>query len=146
MNLGRVLEFACGPYTQTRNILERANVTLESITLSDPIIDLYKKIPGATYHEGKFEANGRSYPVVFNNETVEEWGHKARRARFLAGDKTVMTYDTVVFMNAMLYSKNAIHVVSSASVVSALVKALVLALLSFPFFVRSFIPPTQYSS
>jgi hypothetical protein len=87
---------------------------VESVYLSDPILDFYKKIPGATYHPGDYEVNGQKYSVIFDNSTVEAWGHRARHARSAAGDMAVQTFDTVVFMNALLYSQNAIHVVSFA--------------------------------
>ena len=73
---------------QVRNILERVNATLDSVYLSDPLLEAYKKIPGTTYRDGSYEVNGRKYPVQFNNQTAEEWGRMARHARASVGDKT----------------------------------------------------------
>lgn len=113
INLGHTIEFGCGPYTQVRNIMERVNVTLESLVLSDPIIDLYKKIEGTTYQNGSFTVNGKAYPVSFNNLTTEEWGKQVRRERSMRQDHNYSTFDTVVFMNALIYSQDAVQLLTT---------------------------------
>jgi hypothetical protein len=111
LDFGDTIEFACGPYTQVRNIMERVNVTLKSIALLDPILDLYKEIKGTTYYNDEFMVNGSKFSVSFYASTIEAWGRNARHERASRNNKDYLTYDTVVFMNAMIYSLDAIQIV-----------------------------------
>jgi hypothetical protein len=40
--IGKVIELGCGGYTQLKNIMDRVNVTVEEVTLTDPLIFHYK--------------------------------------------------------------------------------------------------------
>ena len=48
-SLGKVIEYGAGGYTQTRNLLERHNISVESVTLVDPLITQYSKLVGCSY-------------------------------------------------------------------------------------------------
>jgi hypothetical protein len=127
INLGNVIEFGCGGYTQIRNILERTNIntTMDTITLVDPQIDDYKKIDASSYYSGNLkipaippvtnDSSGsrsgsgygsvegipqRTYPTKLSNLTVEEYG-KINKNEY-------NKYDTVIMMNVLVYAQNAI--------------------------------------
>lgn len=58
-----------------RNIMERVNVKVRSITLLDPKLDEYRTIRGCTYESGVFSFGDVSVPsTTLSNLTVEEWG------------------------------------------------------------------------
>mmetsp|Transcript_37748 Transcript_37748/g.65240 ORF Transcript_37748/g.65240 Transcript_37748/m.65240 type:complete len:346 (-) Transcript_37748:82-1119(-) len=100
-DLGHVIEFGAGGYTQTRNILEHTNVSISSVTLIDPQVYDYIKIAGCTYKSGVFEVNNKKYTTYLNNSTVEKFG-VAQRAQGL-----INPYDTVIMMNVLVYSLDA---------------------------------------
>jgi hypothetical protein len=120
-NLGHVIEFGAGGYTQTRNILEHSDATLESVTLVDPQIFDYRSIAASSFASGKLVVPARQamatassassssslpppgYPTVLSNLTVEEF------SRHLGGKQ----YDTVVMMNVLVYARNALEFLSS---------------------------------
>jgi len=103
MNLGRTIEFGAGGYTQTRNILEHVNATLESIVLVDPLIYSYKAMTGCSFSDGSLVVNGTSYRTTLSNSTVES---------FFAGSSPV-SFDTVIVMNVVVYSINALDFLTS---------------------------------
>ena len=115
MDLGSVMEFGCGPYTQTRNIMERAtNVSLDKISLLDTLLAYYESIPGCTYHESPFQALGNTYPTTFSNLSIEEWGRRADLERKASDNpESVHKYDTVIFMNVLPYAQNAVEVLTT---------------------------------
>jgi SAM-dependent methyltransferase len=98
-DLGHVIEFGAGGYTQTRNILERTHgITLSSVTLIDPLIHFYQKIKSCSFESGKLAFAGRVFEnTTLIESTVEAWG-KAH---------TGLTYDTVICMNVLVYAKDA---------------------------------------
>jgi hypothetical protein len=96
-----------------RNIIERVNVTMKTITLLDPILDLYKEIKGTTYYNGDYVVNQTKYPTTFIQRTIESWGHDMRKERIARRDTSYMTFDTVVFMNAMIYSLEATQLLTT---------------------------------
>lgn len=93
-DLGEVIEFGCGGFTQFRHILEYVSVTVKSVTLVDPLIDKYMKIPGCSYASGSV----LGYPTKLHNFTVEEYGKSSFASH---------QYDTVIDMNVLLYAKDA---------------------------------------
>jgi hypothetical protein len=106
-NLGNVIEYGAGGYTQIRNILERTNANMESITLLDPQIYDYQKIPSSSYsNNGQLyipsrskQTNGGIYPTTLYNTTVENFGKI---------NENIEKYDTVIMMNVLVYAKNAL--------------------------------------
>jgi SAM-dependent methyltransferase len=113
-NFGSAIEFACGPYTQTRHIMERVNITLDSIHLSDPIQDQYVTIEGCTYFQkNAFEVNKRKYPTVLHNLATEDWGKWARQERIEKNDPAHLTFDTVIFVNSLPYHKDAVETLTT---------------------------------
>jgi SAM-dependent methyltransferase len=53
-DLGSVIEFGCGPFTQLKTILEKDH-TANRVTLLDPLLNEYLKHPGCTYKNRKFQ-------------------------------------------------------------------------------------------
>lgn len=110
-NLGRVIEFGAGGYTQLRNIIERTrNVTLQSVTLLDPQIMQYKKIHSCTFESGNLTVRPQrlstvlaetSWPTELVASTVEAYG----RAHLQAGAGA--QYNTVISMNVLVYAQSA---------------------------------------
>ena len=102
-DLGRVVEFGAGGYTQTRNILERTTAELQSVLLVDPQIHDYQKIPASSYADGSTLTvagrEGRRYPVTLSNSTVEAFGQLVEHEA---------AFDTVVMMNVLVYAKDAL--------------------------------------
>lgn len=97
-DLGSVIEFGAGGYTQLRNIMERVEVTISDVTLVDTQIYDYKVIQGCTYYSGQFVANGRSYPTILSNLSVEQFSRQPVRMK---------QYDTVICMNVLVYALDA---------------------------------------
>lgn len=100
INLGNVIEFGAGGYTQTRNMLEHVNAKMASVVLVDPLINSYKKMDGCSYASGQLMVNGTTYPTVLSNDTAESY--------FDRDINKSVQYDTVVIMNVMVYSLNAL--------------------------------------
>ena len=99
-NLGHVIEFGAGGYTQTRNILERTQgVTLSSVTLVDPLINYYKDIRACSFETGQLLIRGRAVAnkTTLVEGTVEAWG---------TANKGVL-FDTVICMNVLVYAQDA---------------------------------------
>ena len=99
-NLGHVIEFGAGGYTQTRNILERTHgVTLSSVTLVDPLIHFYKAIQSCSFETGQLLVRGRAVAgnTTLVESTVEAWG---------AANKGHL-FDTVICMNVLVYAQDA---------------------------------------
>lgn len=97
-NLGSVIEFGAGGYTQTRNIMERTHgIHIENVTLVDPMIFQYKKIKSCSYETGSLRINGTMYKTELSDLVVEEWGRHNSGAQF----------DTAVSMNVLVYAQDA---------------------------------------
>jgi len=98
-DLGDVIEFGAGGYTQIRNILEMSSADMKSVTLVDPQIYDYKEIPASSYFSGKLEVPFRKpYETTLSNLTVEAFGKQLKGRQ----------YDTVVMMNVLVYARNAL--------------------------------------
>jgi len=101
-NLGDVIEFGAGGYTQLRNILERTQgVTLSSVTLVDPLIHFYKAIQSCSFETGQLLVRGRAVAggnTTLVESTVEAWG---------AANKGRGLFDTVICMNVLVYAQDA---------------------------------------
>jgi 2-polyprenyl-3-methyl-5-hydroxy-6-metoxy-1,4-benzoquinol methylase len=98
LNLGDVIEFGAGGYTQLRNIMENVKgVKVKSVVLVDPRVNDYKTIQACTYQSGKFTVSGVSYPTELSTSPVEEFDKGKPRRQF----------DTVICMNVLVYAQNA---------------------------------------
>jgi SAM-dependent methyltransferase len=53
-DLGDVIEFGCGPFTQLQTIIQKG-CTARSVTLLDPLINEYLQHPGCAYRNGEFQ-------------------------------------------------------------------------------------------
>lgn len=73
-DLGDVVEFGAGGYTQLRNIMERIDVSVKHATLVDPLIYKYQSIPGCSYYSGRLRVKGSYYNITLSNLTVENFG------------------------------------------------------------------------
>lgn len=93
-DMGNVIEFGSGGYTQTRNIIERVNVSLSHITLVDPLIYSYQKLRRCPYSTGNLIVNNTIYSTTLRDSTVELFD-------------TDQLFDTVIVMNVILYAQNA---------------------------------------
>tara|TARA_B110000090_G_C13368567_1_gene441056 strand:- start:740 stop:1927 length:1188 start_codon:yes stop_codon:yes gene_type:complete len=111
--LGNVIEFGAGGYTQLRNMLEHQNITIDKVTLVDPLLTNYARLEGCSYADGNLIIKGKPYETKLINTSVEVFGHD-----FLGPDvllkkslsyapENVILYDTVVVMNVLVYSRNA---------------------------------------
>ncbi len=90
--LGDVLEIGCGPFTNTRTLLEKTGLTPRSITLVDPLIDEYMKTnPACAYKNGSL-AGHKTFFVSVGAETFDPAGRQ---------------YDTVILVNMIEHVKNA---------------------------------------
>ncbi len=100
---GHVIEFGCGAYTQLRHILETAgNVTVESVTLIDPLLDSYKTIPMCAYGTGKFVVNEQMYD---NTTLIVNTTESFFKMDPFGGHQ----WDTVIVMNVLLFSYDALQ-------------------------------------
>lgn len=106
-NLGNVVEYGAGGYTQIRSILERTNAKMDSVTLVDPQIYKYQRIAASSYASGSLHVPKRktdehhgTYPTVLSNLTVEAFGKLPENDG---------KFDTVVMMNVLVYAKNALE-------------------------------------
>ena len=110
-NLGRVIEFGAGGYTQLRNLLERTrNVSLSSVTLLDPQIHQYRKISACSFQSGNLTVRPlrrttivaeAAWPTRLVDSTVEAFGRAPGEAK--------EQYDTVICMNVLVYAQSAIE-------------------------------------
>ena len=111
--LGRVVEFGAGGYTQTRNLLEHVNITVEHVTLVDPLIWPYGKLEGCSYRGGTLKVNNSAYPTTLANVSTETFGKRYLGENilnqtpldFVVPNATL--FDTVIVMNVLVYSANA---------------------------------------
>lgn len=76
---------------------------MDEVTLVDPQIDDYITIRGCTYHSGVFQVQNKRYPTILNNTTVEKFGASQKQQGLLN------QYDTVIMMNVLVYSLDAIE-------------------------------------
>ena len=91
-DLGDVLEIGCGPFTNTRTLLQRTGLKPRSITLVDPLIDEYMKTnPGCAYKDGSLEGH-KTFFVRAGAETFDPAGRQ---------------YDTVILVNMIEHVQNA---------------------------------------
>ena len=97
LDLGRILEVGCGPFTQTKTMLEklgREGVRVRSITLADPLMLFYHKhVPSCPYRDGSL----LGHPTSFIATGAEDL--------FLQG-----VYDTVIMMNVLEHVQDALQV------------------------------------
>ena len=111
-NMGHVVEFGAGGYTQTRSILERTDAEMESVTLVDPQIFDYKSIPASSFAEGSLHVPKRhratDYKTTLSKLTVEEFGQKIISDSVSSG-AAKLQYDTVIMMNVLVYARNALE-------------------------------------
>lgn len=98
-DLGDVIEFGAGGYTQLRNIMENVRVTLKSVVLVDPLVNDYKLIKACSYESGRFTVNGTSFPTELSTSPVESFDLNLGRPR--------RQFDTVICMNVLVYAQNA---------------------------------------
>lgn len=92
MNSVILLEIGCGPFTNTRTLLEKTGLKPRSITLVDPLIDEYMKTnPGCTYKNG-FLAGHKTLFVSAGAENFDPSGRQ---------------YDTVILVNMIEHVQNA---------------------------------------
>ncbi len=99
-DLGDVIEFGAGGYTQIRNILEMSSADMKSVTLVDPQIYDYKAIPASSFFSDKLEVPSRKpYDTTLSNLTVEEFGKQLNGRQ----------YDTVIMMNVLVYARDALE-------------------------------------
>jgi SAM-dependent methyltransferase len=90
-NLGDLLEIGCGPFTQTRTIVQGRSV--QSITLLDPLLEHYKKHPHCSY-------GGLSPAPTLLAKPAEDLDAVAR-------------FDTVICINVLEHVQNANLVLSN---------------------------------
>lgn len=64
-DLGHVCEIGCGPFTQLKRIIEGRQASL--VTLLDPLLHAYRRLPNCQYKNGKF----RGLPTILRNEMAE---------------------------------------------------------------------------
>lgn len=89
-DIGMVVEFGCGPFTQVKHIVEFGNRNFSSATLIDPLIDAYPSMPHCTYKD-KFLLRR---PVELIKSQAEEFV----RPNF---------YDTVICINVLEHVQDA---------------------------------------
>lgn len=92
-HLGHVLEIASGPFTQLSFLLDHRNISFDSITLLDPMIMEYVKLPNCAYSTGSL----RNRPVSF----ITAGGEMIRGGE---------SYDTVIMINGIEHCQDAIQV------------------------------------
>lgn len=93
MKFGDVIELGCGGYTQTRNVMERINASINSITLVDPQLNIYKTIAGCSYASGSL----LNLKTTLHSATTEE----------IADSLATESFDTVIHMNVLVYVRDA---------------------------------------
>ena len=94
--LGRVLELGCGPFTQTKTILEHlSGVRVTSITLVDPLMLFYHaRVPSSPYRSS---GSLLGHPTLFMAAGAED---------ALFRDE----YDTVIMINVLEHCRDALRV------------------------------------
>lgn len=108
-NLGKVLELGCGPYTQTRNILEHVRVNMTEVTLVDPLMEHYLQISRVTYRRpGSLSINETDYPAVLHLMTIERFHDEVLLPQNLEG-----AFDTVILMNVIVYAQDAFKIMET---------------------------------
>lgn len=103
-SLGRILELGCGPFTQTKTILEKVmdrqkgqQTRVTSITLADPLMSFYhSRVPSCSYRNGSL----MGYPTQFIASGGEDL--------MLRG-----VYDTVVMINVLEHCRDALLVIEN---------------------------------
>lgn len=100
--LGRILEVGCGPFTQTKTILEkimgrRDELAITSITLADPLMLFYlSRVPSCSYKDGTL----MGYPTQFIVSGGEQLALRG-------------VYDTVVMTNVLEHCTDALLVLEN---------------------------------
>lgn len=79
---GNIVELGCGPFTNMRFIMEGHQA--KSLTLVDPLIEVYKEHPHCAYRDGVF----LGHEVTLINSAIEDW-------------QTDETFDVVVMINVL---------------------------------------------
>ncbi len=99
IHLGNILEFAAGPYTQTKSLLlQMTNGTFNSITLLEPQLMEYKaNVSGCSYKDNKLFG---IYPVNFLVGRAED---------FVFSE----VYDTVIMINAIEHCQDGVAVLNN---------------------------------
>lgn len=100
-NLGDVIEFGAGGYTQLRNIMERVNVHVNRVVLVDPLTPHYMEVARCPYASGKLIVNGTAYETIISNSTVEGLDLSSVRS-----DPNQL-FDTLIVMNVLVYAFDA---------------------------------------
>lgn len=77
---------------------QHVNVSMSHVTIVEPLLDHYMKIPGCPYSTGQLVLNDRAYPTTLSNATVEAFGAALQYGR---------QYDTVIVMNVLVYASDA---------------------------------------
>ncbi len=100
--LGNVVEIGCGPFTQSIAMLRKIGFsTLDSLTLVDPLIDLYlQKVQKVPYRENRFLFDKPTHLVRMG---AEDAGLFLRPGH----------YDTVVMLNVIEHGTNAVKILST---------------------------------
>lgn len=99
--LGKVLEVGCGPYTQSLTLISKVGVeTLDSLTLMDPLMDIYLQKVRNTAYRNSTAIGGK--PVVLVRAPAEEGVHTLQAEYF----------DTVIMMNVIEHVTNSITIMN----------------------------------
>lgn len=89
-NLGVVVEYGCGPFTQIKHIAEYGKRNIDGITLLDPLIEHYPSMPHCTYKNNMLLGK----PV----ERIASQAEKFLRPNY---------YDTAVCINVLEHVQDA---------------------------------------
>ena len=121
-HLGHVIEFGCGGYTQTRNIMEHVDVRVDSVTLVDPMIKDYQKIARCSFGNGTLlgimnttlvPSTVESYGARFaggggsSGRNSSGSGSGSGSGSVAVGGRVWPQYDTVIDMNVLVYAQDA---------------------------------------
>jgi len=92
-DIGAIVEFGCGPFTQLKHIIEFGNRQFSSITLVDPLINDYLNMDNCTYKDNSL----LGCPVEFFNCQAE----KFTRSNY---------YDTAICINVLEHVQDVLAV------------------------------------
>lgn len=102
LRLGNVVEIGCGPFTQSIAMLRKVGFsTLDSLTLVDPLIDLYlQKVQKVPYRDNRFLFDKPTHLIRMG---AEDAGIFLRPSH----------YDTVMMLNVIEHGTNAVKILAA---------------------------------